>query len=174
MVFLFWLRMGILFFAVSIASTYVPLALHLQQKQASYTVFVVAFVVAVLYWRGQVRLSNRILRLGKEKFEQKRYGDARTVLEYFHRVGNMGFDVEGEAHYYLVLVYIGLDDLTRAESVAVWLRSHRSRYAWAEKAARPIANAQRKRAAALPPVQSPADSGADAIVESDGADGAAA
>lgn len=130
----FLIRTAFLFLIVSVLATYLPLVFHLPVGVAQYALFVAAFGVMIPFWKGISRIFDEVLRMGKEKVAKRRFADARVALEYFHRVGNMGFDMEGEGHYYLILAYLGLGEIAQAEAMTSWLKKHRKRYPWAEKA----------------------------------------
>lgn len=131
----FLLRTAIVFLLVAFLSTYLPSLLHIPPNGALAVVFISAFGVMIPYWKGLNNVFREILRLGREKLAQRRYADARHALEYFHKLGNMGFDLDGEAHYHLMLAYLGLGELDKAQKMTEWLQKYRKRFPWAEKAA---------------------------------------
>lgn len=109
-------------------------------KQARMTAAPVIFFsillgVSIAYHRGVDKVFSGVKQLGKEKLEQKRYADAVFALDYFHRVGNMGLDRDGEAHYLLMTAYEGLHDTVKTTEIAAWMRKHRARSPWTAKIA---------------------------------------
>lgn len=91
--------------------------------------------VAIAYHRGVDTVFEGVRKIGIEKLAQKRYADALFALENFHRMGNMGRDRDGEAHYYLMQTYLATGETARAADIAQWLGKNRKRSPWAAKAA---------------------------------------
>lgn len=141
----FLLRTGATFLIVAFISTFLPGFLRIPQNGTIVIVFMSAFGVMIPYWRGLNRLFQEVLRLGQEKIRQRRYADARHALEYFHKLGNRGFDQDGAAHYYLTLAYLGLNEFEKAQAMVTWLTRYRKPFPWHEKAAAALAEAQSRR-----------------------------
>ncbi len=97
--------------------------------------------VAIAYHRGVDAVFEGVRQIGIEKLNQKRYADALFALENFHRVGNMGRDRDGEAHYYLMQTYLATGETDKASDIANWLGKNRKRSPWAIKAAQDNASA---------------------------------
>jgi hypothetical protein len=95
--------------------------------------------VTIAYHRGVDRVFEGVKQIGVDRLRQKRYADAAFALENFHRVGNMGRDRQGEAHYYLMQAYQGLGNTDKAAEIAAWLRKNRKRSEWTKKAEGEIA-----------------------------------
>src|SRR5579884_254476 len=142
----FFKRMLVLFLLVGVVTTFAVAALRLPPTTGMAVQFAAAFGVILPYWRGIDRISKYIKQIGRDRVNQRRFADARYALEYFHRLGNMSLDIDGEAHYYLMLAYLGLDDLERARQMVTWLQKNRPRSKWPEKAASVFASAERAQA----------------------------
>ena len=91
--------------------------------------------IAIAYHRGVDAVFEGVRKIGIEKLNQKRYADALFALGNFHRVGNMGRDRDGEAHYYLMQTYLAMGDAAKAAEIAAWLHKNRKRSPWTAKAA---------------------------------------
>ena len=107
-------------------------------KQARLTAAPVIFFsillgVSIAYHRGVDKVFSGIKQIGKDRLQEKRYADAVFALDNFHRMGNMGIDRDGEAHYMLMKAYEGLHDTVKTDEIAAWLRKHRSRSQWTAK-----------------------------------------
>ena len=89
--------------------------------------------ITIAYHRGVDRVFDGVKQIGIDRLRQKRYADAAYALENFHRVGNMGRDRQGEAHYYLIQAYQGLGNADKAAEIAAWMRKHRARSSWTKK-----------------------------------------
>ncbi len=85
------------------------------------------------YRRGVAQVFLEVRKLGSERLAQRRYADAVFALEHFHRIGNMGFDRDGRAHYELMLAYHGMGQADRAKNMAEWLTKYRSRSQYTAK-----------------------------------------
>lgn len=90
--------------------------------------------VTIAYHRGVDKVFEGVKQIGIDKLRQKRYADAAFALENFHRVGNMGRDRQGEAHYYLMQAYQGMGNTEKVAEIAAWLQKHRTRSEWTKKA----------------------------------------
>jgi hypothetical protein len=159
----FYLLMAILTLLFSFLATFLPLLLRVPPKQSQYLVFVAAFALMAVYWSGLPRIFRRILAMGKERLAERRYADAQKALETFDRPSNRNYDIEGEAHYYLVLAHIGMGDIDHAARCVAWLRKTRGRYSWGDKAADALQGAERRlaRAAAATSAEAAAGAGTD-------------
>jgi hypothetical protein len=102
-----------------------------------------AFAVAFPYVRGAARTFKEIKQLGIKRFEKHRYADAKTALDYFHRFGQMSFDRDGEAHYYLVRTCLRMGDIESARKLDLWMQKHRSKFEWAARATSAVQEAER-------------------------------
>lgn len=151
----FTFRSLLTFFLVVVVITFAASTLHLSPDIGKSVMFLGAFGAVFPYWRNLARAFSTILQTGKDKLAQHRYADARYALEYFHRTGNMRFDWDGEAHFYLTLAYLGLEEMEKAEEMVAWLQKYRKKSDWKDKAARALAAAQRKREAQKPETAAP-------------------
>ncbi len=106
-----------------------------------------AFAVAFPYVRAASHTFREIKQLGIKRFQLRKLADAKFALEYFHRFGQMSFDRDGEAHYYLIRTLIGLGEIDTAVKMDLWLQKHRSKFEWAAKSAVAVQDADRNRAA---------------------------
>ncbi len=145
----FVLRTLALFVLVAVITSLATVVGHLPQRGAQIILFASIFGVTVPFWRGLDRVARRIQQRGHEFVEARRYADGRVALEFFHRVGNMGLDRDGEAHFDLVRAHIGLGDLETAETLADWLTRHRPKSKAAAKAQN-VLQAARKTQPPLP------------------------
>ncbi len=87
------------------------------------------------YRRGVAQVFKEVRKLGSNRLSQRRYADAVFALEHFHRMGNMGFDKDGGAHYDLMLAYQGMGQKERAADMATWLTKYRARSPYTAKLA---------------------------------------
>ncbi len=109
----------------------------------AYGVFFCSVLIGLLisFWRNVERVFAALKALGIQRQTQRRYADAAYILEHFHRLGNMSFDRDGEAHYYLTLAYLGLNQSERANQMVAWLKRNRSGGPYAGRAADACARA---------------------------------
>ncbi len=94
----------------------------------------VVFGLLISFWRRVGMAFTAVRQLGIERWKQRRYADAVYALEHFHRVGNMSFDANGEAHYYLTLAYLELGQNAKAIEIEAWMRRHRPRSTFTPRA----------------------------------------
>jgi hypothetical protein len=106
-----------------------------------------AFAVAFPYVRAASHTFREIKQLGIKRFQMRKLADAQFALEYFHRFGQMSFDRDGEAHYYLIRTLIDLGNLDTALKMDLWVQKHRSKFEWAGKSASAVQEASRRKAA---------------------------
>jgi hypothetical protein len=138
-----WLRVGIIFFGVSLATTLGITYLKLSTMTRLLAPYAIAFGVAIPVARQMDRHFAKLRAMATDMLKQKRYADARIVLLAFTRFGNMSFDRDGEAHYLLVHALVGLNEPEEAAKMVKWLQSYRSRYPFAEKAAQALPRPRR-------------------------------
>ena len=100
-----------------------------------------AFAVAFPYVRGASRTFKEIKQLGIRQFKAQKFADARFALDYFHRFGQMSFDRDGEAHFYLIRANIRLGDIETAKNLDLWMQKHRSKFDWAAKSTAAVQDA---------------------------------
>jgi hypothetical protein len=113
-------------------------------RSAAIAVFFMSVLVGLLisFWRNVEKAFVAVKQLGIARQQQRRYADAAYALEYFHRLGNMSFDKDGEAHYHLALAYLGLNQPEKAEQMAEWLKRHRSNSPFATRASEAVNRAR--------------------------------
>jgi hypothetical protein len=145
-----WFRVGIIFFGVSIATTFGLNALKLSRSARVIAPYAIAFGIALPMASQMDRHFRRLRATSADLLKQRNYADARVMLEPFHRFGNMTFDRDGEAHYLLTRALIGLGEMERAEEMAAWVQRYRKNYPFAEKAALALASAPKPRALVAP------------------------
>jgi len=88
-------------------------------------------MLPVLFWWRAMVLT--LLPIGRKLVKQAKYAEAVVALDPFTRLGNRGFDLDGEAHYLLATAYTKLGQAEKAKSVADYLLRYRGRHAWAKK-----------------------------------------
>ena len=135
-------RLGMTVIIMMVSSIGVIAVAH-ASRNAAIGVFFLSVLIGLLisFWRNVERVFQAVKSLGIERQKRRRYADAAYALEHFHRLGNMSFDRDGEAHYYLMLAYLGLNQVDRATAMVDWLRRHRSRFPYADRAAQAVAAA---------------------------------
>ena len=96
-------------------------------RNVSVGVVFLSIVLGLLisFWRRVEVVFKEVKQIGMDKWKLRRYADAAFALEHFHRVGNMSFDRDGEAHYFLVLCYLQLGQNDKAMEIEAWMRRGR-------------------------------------------------
>lgn len=142
----FIIRMAVIFLIAGLVSSLVVEFRRVPGISGFMIPIVAAFGVSLPFWRGLDRLIRHVRQIGRDRLNQRRFADARFVLDYFHRLGTMNLDIEGESHFYLVQALIGLGELDRAAQITAWLQKYRRRWQWPEKARAALEIAQRAQA----------------------------
>ncbi len=128
------IRMMLTLFLTILTAIVVVHFVKVDKSLAPGMVFMSVMLGLVLsYRRGVAQVFLEIRKLGSERLAQHRYADAVFALEHFHRMGNMGFDKDGRAHYELMLAYQGMGQQARASDMATWLTKYRGRSTYAAK-----------------------------------------
>lgn len=107
---------------------------HIPAKSLPPYMALVTFAIVFPFVRGAARVFAQIKQAGRQRCEQRRFADAQFALEYFHRFGQMSFDPDGEAHYFLTRAYLGLGEFQQAGQMARWMQRHRRKSEWTRKA----------------------------------------
>ncbi len=133
----YWLRMLLTLLLTLLSAALIAFAAHLAHSLWPALLFMSAlFGLLVSSRRGLVATFEKLRALGEGKLKQHRYADAVYILENFHRMGNMGFDKDGRAHYLLMLAYSSMGETERAAGIADWLQRYRSKSEYAASLAK--------------------------------------
>lgn len=123
----------ILLFLAPLVMTLLAALFRLEQWSFLLLNFMTVFVLVQVMLYHVRSCYHRLKELGRIAMQKHLWQAARAALEPFTRLGNRGFDWDGESHYLLMRTYQSLGETQRAEKVRNFLLRNR-RGKWVERA----------------------------------------